>query len=329
MPGRKYNSNKAVYGFNGKRKDNEMYGEGNAYDYGERMYDPRVVKWLSLDPMMKKYANESPYLYTGGNPILFKDPDGRDRIITINLVTDKGTYTLLQITTDIGVYKKTVDAAYIWGTVRVNNENMHETYTIDLSTRTPTNNPPLLSFSSTAENVNKYETNIISYGAELLGMKDFNDPKAVAKVQEFGFILKGNEGGTSFDLTSDANHKEILDLSTLLGAASASKDLSGQFPGVIDLLKKAKVGKGVADFLERVENVEKLASSSEALESANKTESTPQSSGKVKLAPMFRKKDNVIHYGDDKSGYNIKTTDTIGSGVLTSQAAGKDTIKNP
>lgn len=35
------------YGFNGKENDNEVKGEGNQQDYGMRIYDPRLGKFLS------------------------------------------------------------------------------------------------------------------------------------------------------------------------------------------------------------------------------------------------------------------------------------------
>ena len=42
MPGRNYNSSNYSYGFGGKRKDDEIAGNGNYYDYDARMYDPRL-----------------------------------------------------------------------------------------------------------------------------------------------------------------------------------------------------------------------------------------------------------------------------------------------
>jgi RHS repeat-associated protein len=92
MPGRKYskpNSNYR-YGFNGKEKDNETRGEGNSYDYGARMYDPRLSRWLSTDPLQQKYADLSPYNYCANSPISAKDPDGRV-IIFINGLWTPGT----------------------------------------------------------------------------------------------------------------------------------------------------------------------------------------------------------------------------------------------
>src|ERR1043165_2656899 len=49
------------YGFNGQEKDDEAKGEGNSYDFGARSYDPRLGRWLSVDPMYQKQAGWSPY----------------------------------------------------------------------------------------------------------------------------------------------------------------------------------------------------------------------------------------------------------------------------
>ncbi len=50
---------------------------GNYY-YGARYYDPKISVWLSVDPLAHKYPNLSPYVFTGNNPIMLVDPDGRD-----------------------------------------------------------------------------------------------------------------------------------------------------------------------------------------------------------------------------------------------------------
>jgi RHS repeat-associated protein len=84
MPGRKYvGSSTYRYGFNGKEKDDETNVNGGSYDFGARMYDSRLGRWLSLDPLQAKYANLSPYNFTGNSPILYLDPDGK-RIVDIH-----------------------------------------------------------------------------------------------------------------------------------------------------------------------------------------------------------------------------------------------------
>ena len=72
------------YGFNGKEKDDEVSGAGNDYDFGARIYDPRIGKWMSIDQLAAKYPQYSPYSFGANNPILVIDKDGKDIFITVN-----------------------------------------------------------------------------------------------------------------------------------------------------------------------------------------------------------------------------------------------------
>src|SRR5690606_21698443 len=54
QPGRQYGT-KGRYLFNGKEQDAEIKGEGTQYDYGFRIYDPRLGRFLSVDPLFKSY----------------------------------------------------------------------------------------------------------------------------------------------------------------------------------------------------------------------------------------------------------------------------------
>ena len=71
------------YGFNGMEKDDEVKGNGNSLDFGARIYDARIGRWLSLDPMAKEYPSLSDYSYTANNPILFIDVGGKWLGVTI------------------------------------------------------------------------------------------------------------------------------------------------------------------------------------------------------------------------------------------------------
>jgi RHS repeat-associated protein len=75
MPGRKL-SGGYRYGFNGKENDNEVKGEGNQQDYGMRMYDGRIGKFLSVDPLTKTFPWYTPYQFSGNSPIAKTDLDG-------------------------------------------------------------------------------------------------------------------------------------------------------------------------------------------------------------------------------------------------------------
>ena len=71
------------YGFNGKEKTNEISGESNSYDFGARMLDPRIGRFLSIDPKHKKYPALSNYSYAVNSPILFFDSQGEDPKVAI------------------------------------------------------------------------------------------------------------------------------------------------------------------------------------------------------------------------------------------------------
>ena len=80
MPGRQFNNGNYRYGFNGKENDNEAKGTGNSVDFGARIYDSRLGRWMSIDPLFKKYPYQSPYDFAINCPILFIDVDGQDII---------------------------------------------------------------------------------------------------------------------------------------------------------------------------------------------------------------------------------------------------------
>lgn len=77
QPGRMWSaSGKYRYGFNGKEKDdNGEWGSAN-YDYGFRIYNPSIGRFLSVDPLTPSYPMLTPYQFAGNSPIMFIDLDG-------------------------------------------------------------------------------------------------------------------------------------------------------------------------------------------------------------------------------------------------------------
>jgi RHS repeat-associated protein len=68
------------YGFNGKENDKEVKGiEGSHQDYGMRMYDPRVGRFFSADPLKISYPYYTPYQFAGNDPINYIDLDGAEK----------------------------------------------------------------------------------------------------------------------------------------------------------------------------------------------------------------------------------------------------------
>jgi len=84
MPGRNATTPAYRYGFNGMEKDDELKStSGSSYDFGARIYDPRVGRWLSRDPLTSNYPDYSPYNFALNNSILYLDPDGEVVVVYI------------------------------------------------------------------------------------------------------------------------------------------------------------------------------------------------------------------------------------------------------
>jgi RHS repeat-associated protein len=101
MPGRNYSqaNTKYRYGFNGKEKDNDIAGEGNIYDYGFRIYNPRLGRFLSVDPLSSSYPFYTPYQFAGNKPIAAIDLDGLEEFVVIYYRNLKGKIYKTEIRT--------------------------------------------------------------------------------------------------------------------------------------------------------------------------------------------------------------------------------------
>jgi len=98
MPGRKYyNGSEYRYGFNGKENDKDA-GEG-IQDYGMRVYDTRLGKFLSVDPITKEYPELTPYQFASNCVIAGIDLDGLEIYYTFDgkLIGKNGKSTEIRI----------------------------------------------------------------------------------------------------------------------------------------------------------------------------------------------------------------------------------------
>jgi len=82
MPMRQWSDPNSQYkfGFNGMEKDNHACVDGGSFPMvigiRARIYDSRLGRWLSLDPMSDDFVDESPYIFCYDNPVIFVDEDG-------------------------------------------------------------------------------------------------------------------------------------------------------------------------------------------------------------------------------------------------------------
>jgi len=79
MPGRKYNAGTGYrYGFNGQERDDEVKGEGNSINFDFRVHDPRLGRFLSVDPLSAEYPWNSTYAFAENRVIDGIDLEGAE-----------------------------------------------------------------------------------------------------------------------------------------------------------------------------------------------------------------------------------------------------------
>lgn len=109
-PDRTISTGEYRFGFNGKENDNEVKGMGNSLDFGARMYDSRLGRWLAKDPDESKYSSWSTYNGFMCNPILIVDPNGKGGKVS-KVRDSEGNVQSLVVTTVIYIYSDVVSMA--------------------------------------------------------------------------------------------------------------------------------------------------------------------------------------------------------------------------
>jgi RHS repeat-associated protein len=84
------------FGFNGKMNDNDVKGLGNKIDYGARVYDPRIGRFLSTDPKASELPEGTPYGYADNSPIALLDVNGEEGEPGFTIRTVNGNINLKQ-----------------------------------------------------------------------------------------------------------------------------------------------------------------------------------------------------------------------------------------
>lgn len=99
MPGRHQTSENYRFGFNGQEKDDEVKGDANHVDFKFRAYDPRLGKFLSVDPLASEYPWNSPYAFSENNVIHAIELEGLEKYITILEKMEDGSIIKVQVIT--------------------------------------------------------------------------------------------------------------------------------------------------------------------------------------------------------------------------------------
>jgi len=241
MPGRKYPAAGGLYryGFNGKENDNEVKGEGNQQDYGMRIYDPRLMKFLSIDPLSKEYPWNSTYAFAENDVIRCIDLEGGEKKEIITRYWQNSGGLILSNTTTVELHNE-----YHLGNGTLNTtiyEAMHISH----------NSP----FELTTKESIKYQYDPPAETKESSSWSIFpsgcSNKTTSTNVQEFGFVLYGNDMGTTLEIGgTTAKFKEGLDMGGILSAVGVLRE-HGPKAEPFELLTNPKLKKS----LEGVDNI--------------------------------------------------------------------------
>ncbi len=77
--------------------DNEVAGDGNQYDYGFRIYNPRLGRFLSVDPLTQEYPWYTPYQFAGNKPVWCIDLDGLEEEQAIAITEEAAGKSALKV----------------------------------------------------------------------------------------------------------------------------------------------------------------------------------------------------------------------------------------
>jgi len=258
MVGRAYNPAIYRFGFNGKENINEIDGIGNSIDFGARIYDSRLGRLSSIDPMFKKYPSESNYSYAGGNPIFMIDREGNTKTAYYITIDDRTqTTTIKQVQTNelhptrINVPDNAVQDyhhEYDWYDIT----EIHITH-IDKDGKVET--------SVRTNNMAKYRTttNFPIQTWANFKLNGFNSGIKEGEV-EGGIVFTTKEEGRGGDneLNKSAKNPDAqsVDIDGLLSAISGLKDLSTKDP-VTSLLKDKEVVEKLEEFKDVLDKINK------------------------------------------------------------------------
>jgi len=121
QPNRNFQSTEYTFGLNGQEEDREWLNS-QAISFKYRVYDPRLSRFFSVDPIALKYPWWTPYQFAGNNPIAAQELEGLEPGMD-----NKRSYAYIAM----GYTTKEFEDAY-WGGAWLTTKVVLETATTDL-----------------------------------------------------------------------------------------------------------------------------------------------------------------------------------------------------
>jgi RHS repeat-associated protein len=233
MPNRVWSSVGSYrYGFNGKEKDNSGEWGQTSYDYGFRIYNPAMGRFLSTDPLTKSFPMLTPYQFASNTPVAAIDIDGLEAYITINSPYFKN---LISEAYQNGNTDEAVDLAFrslmaqrphddyakkaFRGKARAGDFGWESSTPFILTVKDQDGEEIFhLVEKGTPRILQKEESGFWSSVLSLFSF--FGSGKGETQENGIAFFAEGGKGGTK---TRSLGKNETLDITTLLGYLSATK----------------------------------------------------------------------------------------------------------
>ena len=231
--GRNYNSPDYRYGFNGKEKDDETYGGGNEYDYGMRVYDPRLGRFLSLDPMASRFAWNSPYAFAENDVIRSIDLEGAKKLFTFINSSNEVVLTHTALSPDVIKTKNFKPLSTI-----ITSNKLQDAFSAATSSA---------HFKSLIKEAGLYEGIVVKEGTQTMTKPDGKGGASVSvQVSNSTKAMAENIGNLTWELTNAKNVKvgkfqALVDKINVNPEKSISKE--GFVKGVIALEGEASFNK--------------------------------------------------------------------------------------
>jgi RHS repeat-associated protein len=93
---------------------------GGDYDFGARIFDPRIARWLTVDPTKLQNSDWTPYQFGKDCPIVYIDHDGAKEYIYLTSINEQTGKTT--------VYKMTARALLMTDGIQHHIQDTRETY---------------------------------------------------------------------------------------------------------------------------------------------------------------------------------------------------------
>ena len=112
------------FGFNGKEKVDEIAGTtGSHLDFGARIYDSRIGRWMAVDPLQTRYPYLSPYSFVANMPMIAIDPNGEEIQVVVEYDDGRQSEPIVWCPGDAVPTGATTQTAKIYQSLQFLNDN--------------------------------------------------------------------------------------------------------------------------------------------------------------------------------------------------------------